>query len=47
MINYNRDLFDKAGITYPTTGWTWDEFREVAKKLTIKDCLRQRDPVGL
>jgi multiple sugar transport system substrate-binding protein len=38
MINYNRDLFDKAGVPYPANGnWTWDEFREVAKKLTVKD----------
>ena len=37
MINYNRDLFDKAGVAYPKQGWTWDEFREVAKKLTVKD----------
>ena len=38
MINYNRDLFDKAGVAYPAGGnWTWDEFRDVAKKLTIKD----------
>jgi multiple sugar transport system substrate-binding protein len=38
MINYNRDLFDAAGVAYPAEGkWTWDEFREIAKKLTIKD----------
>jgi multiple sugar transport system substrate-binding protein len=38
MINYNRDLFDKAGVAYPKDGkWTWDQFREVAKKLTVKD----------
>jgi multiple sugar transport system substrate-binding protein len=38
MFNYNRDLFDKAGVPYPKDGrWTWDEFRDVAKKLTIKD----------
>jgi multiple sugar transport system substrate-binding protein len=37
MINYNRDLFDKAGVSYPKQGWTWDEFRDVAKKLTVKD----------
>lgn len=37
MINYNRDLFDAAGIDYPARGWTWDEFREVAKTLTVKD----------
>ncbi|BCP52301.1 sugar ABC transporter substrate-binding protein [Kaistia sp. 32K] len=38
MINYNRDLFDKAGVAYPADGkWTWDEFRKVAKALTVKD----------
>lgn len=37
MIHYNRDHFDKAGIAYPKTGWTWEEFREIAKQLTIKD----------
>jgi multiple sugar transport system substrate-binding protein len=37
MINYNRDLFDKAKVAYPKAGWTWEEFRETAKALTIKD----------
>lgn len=37
MINYNRDLFDKAGVAYPARGWTWNQFREVAKSLTVKD----------
>lgn len=37
MINYNRDLFDKAGVPYPSRDWTWEEFREVAKALTVKD----------
>jgi multiple sugar transport system substrate-binding protein len=37
MINYNRALFDAAGVAYPKRGWTWDEFRETAKALTIKD----------
>lgn len=38
MINYNRDLFDKAGVSYPKDGkWSWEEFREAAKKLTVKD----------
>lgn len=38
---YNKDIFDKAGLPYPPSdpakAWTWDEFREVAKKLTVKD----------
>jgi multiple sugar transport system substrate-binding protein len=37
MINYNRALFDAAGVAYPKKGWTWDEFRETAKALTVKD----------
>jgi ABC-type sugar transport system, periplasmic component len=38
MINYNRDLFDAAGVPYPQNGrWTWDEFRDVAKALTVRD----------
>lgn len=41
VLYYNKDLFDKAGVPYPPSdpnnAWTWDEFVEVAKKLTIKD----------
>jgi len=37
MINYNRKLFKTAGVDYPKTGWTWDDFRETAKKLTVRD----------
>lgn len=37
MIHYNRDLFDKAGVKYPASGWTWDDFRAAAKALTVKD----------
>ena len=36
MINYNRALFRDAGIPYPKD-WTWEQFREVAKKLTKRD----------
>lgn len=31
---YNKDLFDAAGVAYPTPETTWAEFREMAKKLT-------------
>ena len=27
-------MFDEAGIPYPTSDWTWEDFREIAKKLT-------------
>jgi len=31
---YNKDLFDKAGLEYPTDDWTWDNLKEAATKLT-------------
>jgi multiple sugar transport system substrate-binding protein len=31
---YNKKLFDRAGIPYPTASWTWDDFRAAAKRLT-------------
>ncbi len=37
MVYYNKNLFDQAGIPYPnsTGGWTWDEFIETAKALSV------------
>ena len=35
VLYYNKDAFDAAGLAYPTNKWTWDEFRNAAKKLTI------------
>ena len=34
LLYYNKNIFDEAGIAYPTDDMTWDEFREVAKTLT-------------
>lgn len=31
---YNKEIFDKAGLEYPTDGITWEETIELAKKLT-------------
>ena len=31
---YNKDVFDRAGLTYPTAEWTWDDFRSAAQTLT-------------
>ena len=36
-IYYNVDMWEKAGLTDADIPETWDEFREVAKKLTIRD----------
>ncbi|MDL5054962.1 extracellular solute-binding protein [Oscillatoria laete-virens NRMC-F 0139] len=30
-LQYNRDLFDAAGIEYPTADWTWDDLRAAAE----------------
>jgi len=34
VVVYNRDLFDRAGVAYPTDDWTWDDFRRTASALT-------------
>ncbi|HEX2910720.1 MAG TPA: sugar ABC transporter substrate-binding protein [Chloroflexia bacterium] len=34
VLYYNKDLFDKAGVSYPNESWTWKEELDAAKKLT-------------
>ncbi len=34
VLFYNKDLFDKAGVTYPAANWTWKDAVDAAKKLT-------------
>jgi multiple sugar transport system substrate-binding protein len=36
VMYYNKKLFDQAGVPYPQSGWTWDEFLATARKLTIR-----------
>ncbi|GAB3404601.1 ABC transporter substrate-binding protein [Schumannella luteola] len=31
---YNTKLFEDAGVAAPTEDWTWDDFRDAAKKIT-------------
>jgi ABC-type glycerol-3-phosphate transport system substrate-binding protein len=38
-VFYNKDMFDAAGIEYPTDDWTWSDFETTAKKLTTKDVI--------
>lgn len=35
-IMYNKDIFDKAGLAYPTEDWTWDDFISVCRQLREK-----------
>jgi multiple sugar transport system substrate-binding protein len=34
VLYYNSDLFDAAGLDYPTADWTWSDEQAAAEKLT-------------
>lgn len=34
VLFYNKDLFDAAGVAYPTNDMTWDEYADLAIKMT-------------
>lgn len=34
VLAYRKDLFDEAGLAYPTVDWTWDDLLHAAKVLT-------------
>jgi len=36
VLLYNKDLFDAAGVAYPTSSWTWADEKAAAEKLTDK-----------
>lgn len=35
VLYYNVDMFDEAGLDYPTSEWTWDDFLSAAQALTF------------
>ncbi len=37
VLFYNKDLFDAAGVEVPTNDMTWDQYAELAKKMTDKE----------
>ena len=37
LIYYNKDMFDAAGLAYPSDDWSWDDFVAAATALTQKD----------
>jgi multiple sugar transport system substrate-binding protein len=37
VLFYNKDLFDKAGLDYPTADWTWEDEQKAAEAITDKD----------
>lgn len=48
VLFYNKDIFDKAGVPYPPSKpgeWTWEEFVETARALTVdRNGRRPGDP---
>lgn len=37
VIYYNKEMWEEAGLTEADIPATWDEYREIAKKLTVTD----------
>lgn len=37
---YNKQLFDKAGVAYPTAEWTWNDFEAMARQITARTGIR-------
>lgn len=37
LLYYNKDLFDKANVEYPTNDMTWEQYEELAKKMSSGD----------
>jgi multiple sugar transport system substrate-binding protein len=40
VIFYNKKLFSQAGVKAPTSSWTYDQLRSLAKKLTVRQGTR-------
>jgi len=36
VLFYNKDLFDAAGVSYPTSDWTWKDEQAAAEAITDK-----------
>ena len=34
VLIYNKDLFDQAGVNYPTDAWTWDDAMDACEKIS-------------
>lgn len=36
VVAYNKDIFDVAGVSYPSDDWTWTQFLSVCEQLNAK-----------
>ncbi len=37
LMFYHPGMFDEAGLPYPHTGWTWDDFMQAVSQLTLRE----------
>ena len=37
FIFYNKNVFDRAGVPYPPADMTWEQYIDIAQKLTVMD----------
>lgn len=37
FMYYNKDIFDSVELDYPDETWTWEDYADAAKKLTIRE----------
>ena len=35
-VIYNKAIFDKYGVDYPTNDWTWDDYAAIAQEISAK-----------
>lgn len=37
LLVYNKEAFDNADVTYPQKAWTWEQFADACRKLTVAE----------
>ncbi|HTY39400.1 MAG TPA: extracellular solute-binding protein [Bacteroidota bacterium] len=35
MVYYNKDLFDRSNLPYPSRAWTWDNYLDCSRAMTL------------
>ena len=46
VLYFNKDLFDAAGLDYPTSDWTWEDEQAAALTLTGGDVFGDYQPIS-
>lgn len=45
-VYYNKEWFDKAGISYPSGDWTWEQYFELSIKLKSANAVANKEVYG-